>query len=196
MGIKVVCDTIKILGIYYSNDYEQALLISWSRIIDAIKFKINLLTIRSLNLYQKAIIVNCMILSKVWYTCHTYPLSKDWAKQIEQIIFPYIWGSKGNHLKRDVIYNRENAGGLSLLNVYFKGISIFTKTFVGLFCSSGENESLCKYYCAMRFNPLFKIRETPLNVAYITAPFYLPVIDNVRVCSKIKNFPSITSQSI
>ena len=48
----------------------------------------------------------------------------------------------------------------------------------------------------MRLNPLFKIRETPLNVAYITAPFYLPVIDNVRVCSKIKNFPSITSQNI
>ena len=71
--------------------------------------------------------INCIILSKVWYTCHTYPLSKVHAKKVEKIIFPYIWGSNCDHLKRDVLYNRKNAGGLSLLNVYFKGFSIFSK---------------------------------------------------------------------
>ena len=127
---KVACDVIKILGIYYSNVYEQAVLISWSKILDAIRIKINLFTLRRLNIYQKAIMINCMILSKVWYTCHTYPLSMDYAKKVEKINFPYIWCSNCDHLKRDVLYNRKSAGGLSLLNVYFKGLSIFTKTFL------------------------------------------------------------------
>ena len=65
MGFKVVCDVIKILGIYYSNEYEQAVLISWSKILDAIRIKINLLTLRRLNIYQKAIMIKCMILFKV-----------------------------------------------------------------------------------------------------------------------------------
>ena len=75
-GFKVVCDVIKYLGIYYSNEYEQAVLISWSRICDAIRIKINFITLRRFNIYQKAIMINCLILSKVWYICHTYPLSK------------------------------------------------------------------------------------------------------------------------
>ena len=121
------------------TNYNQAVFILCSKIIDAMILKVNLLRSRRFNLYQKAIIINCMILSKVWYTCHTYPLSYEHSKSIERIIFPYIWNSKSDPLKRNVLYNKKEAGGINLLNVHCKAISIFAKTFLRLFISSEEN---------------------------------------------------------
>ena len=184
------------MGINYSNTYDLAIQDSWEKIIDSIKIKINLLMNRKLNLYQKAIIVNCMILSKVWYTCHTYPLSIEQAKSMEKLIFPHIWNSKSNPVKRHVVYNKKEAGGLNILNVYSKAASIFTKSFLRSFTSSKENDSLVKYYCAIRLNPWFKIRELPVNVSFVSTPYYSLVIDIVRNCKNVNNFPTITSQNI
>ena len=56
--IRVLNGNIKILGIYYDNDYDHAVFISWTKIIKAIKTKIDLLMNRKFNIYQKAKIVN------------------------------------------------------------------------------------------------------------------------------------------
>ena len=195
-GIKVLTGNIKILGIYFNNDYDQAVLNSWTKVIEALKIKINLLLNRKFNIYQKAIIVNCMILSKVWYTCHTYPLSYQHSKTIDRLIFPYIWNSKSDPLKRDVLCNRKEVGGINLLNVHIKATSIFTKSFIRSFMFSGENSTLVKFYCALQLNPLFKIRELPENVSFTSTPFYSSNIDTVRKCYKLNNFPNVTSQHI
>ena len=195
-GMRVESESMCILGIHYSNDYDQALSISWSKIIDAVRLKVNMLTSRTLNIYQKAIIINCIVLSKVWYTCHTYPLPYDYAKKIDQIIFPFIWNSKANHLKRDVLYNKKDEGGINLLNVHIKASSIHAKSFLRLFLLNGENDSLIKYYCAVRLNPLFNIRELPHNINFSSVPFYDSDINVIRKCSKLKDFPNITSQNI
>ena len=79
-GIQIAMEHICILGIHYSNNYDQAVNISWSNIIEAIKIKINMLSIRKFNIFQKAIIVNCLVLSKVWYVSHTYPLLYERSK--------------------------------------------------------------------------------------------------------------------
>ena len=63
--IRVLNGNIKILGIYYDNDYDHAVFISWTKIIKAIKTKIDLLMNRKFNIYQKAKIVNYILLSKV-----------------------------------------------------------------------------------------------------------------------------------
>ena len=34
---------------------------------------------------------NTCMLSKIWYTAHNYPLTEQFAKQINTIIFQYIW---------------------------------------------------------------------------------------------------------
>ena len=195
-GITILHESITILGIQYSNNYNKAVSLSWTKIVENIKTKVNLLTIRKFNIYQRAIIINSLVLSKVWYTSHTYPLSCDQAKCMEKIIFPYIWNSKSNPLKRDVMYNKKEAGGINLLNVFYKAKSIYVNSFLRSFLFSGENESLIKYYCALQLNPLFKIRNLPVNVSPLTTPYYSSVTATLRACSKLRNFPNITSKLI
>ena len=99
-------------------------------------------------------------------------------------------------MKRNILYNKKEAGGINLLNVHCKAISIFANTFLRLFISSEENETLVKYYCGLSLNPLFKIRELPDSVSISLTPYYTSVINTVRKCNKIKNFPNITSSNI
>ena len=129
-GIQNVQENICILGVHYSNNYEQGVSISWSNIIEAVKIKVNMLASRKFNIYQKAIIINCLVLSKVWYLSHTYPLSYEHAKLLNSLIFPYIWNSKINPLKRDVLYNKKDDGGINILNVFCKAKSIYAKSFL------------------------------------------------------------------
>ena len=82
------------------------------------------------------------------------------------------------------------------MNVFYKSKSIYANSFIRQFSFSGENESLIKYYCAVRINPLFRIRELPQNVSYISPPFYTWGIDIIRTCFKMKIFPIVTSHGI
>ena len=194
--IAIQSECITILGIRYNNNYDNAVLQSWTKTIETMKIMVNLLSIRKCNLYQRAIIINSLVLSKAWYTSHTYPLSYDHAKCIERIIFPYIWNSKSNPLKRDVMYNNKEDGGIKLINVFFKAKSIYVKSLLRWFLFSGENDSLVKYFCALQLNPLFKIRSLPVNVSFSSAPYYSSVINTIRACSKLRNFQNITSRDI
>ena len=87
-----------------------------------------------MTLYQRAIIINSLVLSKVWYSSHTYPLPKKYSNQIlKEKIFEYLWQSKLNPIKREVVYQSKTNGGLDILNVYLKAKSILTSTFLNHF---------------------------------------------------------------
>ena len=64
------------------------------------------------------------------------------------------------------------------------------------FTSSEENNSLDKYYCVIRLDPLLKIRELPVNVSFMSTPYYSIAIDIVRNCKNVNHFPIITFQNI
>ena len=99
---------------------------------------------RNFTLFQKAQIINAIILSKVWYTAHTFPLPKKYSKLINKELFPFLWNSKYNPVQRDVIYQSRSSGGLGLFNVFHKAQSIMTSTFLIHFLESSENANLMK----------------------------------------------------
>ena len=71
-------------------------------------------------MYQKAIIVNCMLLSKLWYIAHTYPLPDSVSKKINKDIFEYIWGLKNNPVNRNTLILQKVEGGLGVINIDIK----------------------------------------------------------------------------
>ena len=105
-----------------------------------------MLSSRSLTLYQRAVVINSLVLSKVWYNAHTYPLAKKYSNQILKEIFEYLWQSKLNPIKRGAIYQSKSKGGLGIFDVYFKAKCILTSTFLKQFLDAQENESFLKYF--------------------------------------------------
>ena len=85
---------------------------------------------------------------------HTYPLSKRYANLITKEIFEFLWKSKLNPIKRDVVYQEKIKGGLGVFNVLLKSQCIIASTFLKHFLDSQENDSFLKYFCSIRVNPI------------------------------------------
>ena len=78
-------------------------------------------------------------MSKVWYTAHTYPLAIKYAKLITKEIFHFQWQSNYNPIKREVLHQSKDEGGLGIFNVFYKLHGIFVSTFLKHFLNSEEN---------------------------------------------------------
>ena len=143
--VAVENSNINILGITFSNNIDEAIEVQWSNVLLKLKHHINILKCRSFTLFQRAIVINTIILSKVWYTAHTYPLPTKYSKLINKEIFQFLWESKYNPIKREVLYQNKYEGGLGISCVFLKAQSIFASTFLKQFLNSEENNSLIKY---------------------------------------------------
>ena len=132
----------------------------WKYIYDKLKLRLSIIRNRNFTLYQKAILINCLIASKLWYVFHVYPLPIENTTLINGEIFTFIWGSAANPIKREVLYNKRANGGLGLLNVYQKAKSIFVSTIVKSFLLSNEND-LIRYYLSNKIGYMFNIKRTP-----------------------------------
>ena len=105
--------SFKSLGILYSNDFNTAVYINWEAVLSAIETKIQTMqTIRS-TIYQRAILLNCLIFAKLWYVSHIFLLPVSYANKIKRVAFNYIWGRKYYEpIKRSTLYSPKNEGGL------------------------------------------------------------------------------------
>ena len=110
-NIATVTDRISILGITYTFNLKKSIEISWSEILAKIKRKIVILNSRSFTLHQRAVVLNTAVLSKLWYTAHTYPLPANYSKLINKELFSFLWQGKYNPIKREVVHQSKNNGG-------------------------------------------------------------------------------------
>ena len=191
--LKVETTNISILGITYAPNIDQAADMCWSVILTNIRKKAAFLSQRNFTIFQRAVLINIVLLSKVWYTAHTYPLTIKYAKLITKEIFHFLWQSNYNPIKREALYQSKDEGGLGIFNVFYKSQGIFISTFLKQFLNSEENSSLIKFYCALRLNPIFNILELPINTSVVKSKFYDNIVTLVRKFIHVKNFPHISS---
>ena len=89
--IKVEREYFYTLGVYHSNSYPDTQNKNWTSCISALKSHGQMLSNRKLTLFQRATYINACMLSKIWYVAHIYPLNLSFAKEINKIIFNYLW---------------------------------------------------------------------------------------------------------
>ena len=195
-GMKVEVDHFSTLGITFSSNYDLAIKISWTKIYEKIKTRLFIMSNRYLNIYQRAIIINSIISSKLWFTSHVYPLPVKYSTLINKEIYRFIWNNYNvNPIKREILNRGKQQGGIGLINICYKAKSIFVGTIIKMFQKYGEN-TLLKYYMAIRINTLFSIRELPNIVSYINTPYYEYAVDTIRKCFHHKDFPNVNSKVI
>ena len=194
-NLKIEKDYFCTLGITFSYDYKLAVEKTWTDIIYKIKRRIQMLNNSEINLYQRAITINTLITSRLWYVAHTYPLPMKISDQINKEIFSFLWCKKRETIKRITLYNSKCAGGINVMNIYVKAKSILTHTTIKLFCKSNEN-SIIRYYLGKRINNLFNIVSYPKKIFYLSTPYYEFTVSEIRKCHQVKNFPNLNSKII
>ena len=184
------------LGIYHSNEYNSSVEKNWNVIINKMKQHSNILLNRRLSLYQRVAYANSCLVSKIWYTAHIYPLTETYAKEINKIIFQYIWGGRYEPIRRSTVYRSKKEGGLGIINCMCKSKTIMINTFLKSYTHEEYKNSLMYYYCYIRLNNILPSDYSIHNASPVTTPYYETVINAIPNILHLPIFPFIANEKL
>ena len=113
--IKQRYQSIKILGIQYNENLQEAHRQNWTNIIQKITNQTNKLSQRILSLKGRVQIANTIILRKTSFLSNVFPIDLQTTLTIQEKFFKYIWKNKQEQIARKTIFLPKNLGGLNLL---------------------------------------------------------------------------------
>ena len=109
-------DFVKILGIHFNSDIEMTNRYNITKCIQKMENNIKIQNQRHLSLKGKTIIINAILLSKLWYVCSVFPLPKNLIPEINKIILKFLWNNKNPEpIARETLFLPRERGGLGIL---------------------------------------------------------------------------------
>ena len=115
-GFRWPQDPIKALGIFFSYDENKTNKLNFAKKIQNLEKTLNSWKRRNLTLYGKINIVKMLGLSKLIYNSSVLDIPEHFMKQIEKIIFDFIWVGKPAKIKKSTITGEKKQGGLKMIN--------------------------------------------------------------------------------
>ena len=107
---------VKILGIHFNNDIEKTKRCNINKCIQNMENNVKIQDQRNLSLKGKTIIINAVLLSKLWYVGNVFPVPKNLLTEINKIIFKFLWNNKNlEPVARETLFLPRERGGLGIL---------------------------------------------------------------------------------
>ena len=184
------------LGVIFSNDYQLAVLKNWESILNSIEIKLRIMQTIKLTIYQKAVMINCIINARLWYISHVYPMPLKYANKIKRVTFHYLWGKKYEPIKRTTLTLPKYEGGLGIIDIYYKSQSILASSFLKSYMNENGIQYMTIYYNHIRCAQLLNITSNPRQVSYVGNDYYREIISTIQKCTHIQGFPHISSKLI
>ena len=183
---------LKILGIQFCSSYKNTV----ERNCEIIKLKIekrtNILSSRMLTLFQRNIIISAMVMSKLWYICHTLHIPQKYVKSINSIVYKYIWNGRYQPISRETLYLPKDQGGIGAINIQYKAVALLTSSAIKDIL---DERKLTLYFCQIRLSYIIKTTQLS-EVSFVANEYYSEIIACIRKICKVKQFPKLNSKEI
>ena len=139
---------IKTLGVFVSpGDLKED---NWQPRIDAVEKVLSSWRQRSLSFKGKALVINALALSRVWYVASLIHMP-DWVvSKLVWLTFHFFGGGKRDLVRRSVVVQPPDQGGFSVVDVQ-QNVSSLLVQWVRRFVSSYANWSHCLtfWFCSV-----------------------------------------------
>lgn len=174
LGLKWV-RKMKILGVTFGTiSVEQD---NWQPKLNKLEKALNLWKSRSLSLLGKSLIVNVMGFSKLLYLAKVLEMPSWVLAKVNQLVWPFIWGSRIETVSRQTCFLSEDLGGINLCNLKLKCESLRVASLVTVISSSEDScYFLCKYFVGRRLSSLrsqwWSLRDNSAPSAVSPTSFY------------------------
>ena len=117
LGIKLPDEPIKARGVHYSYDIKLLHEKNFIERLDSVKKLINICSSRGISIYGKVTIIKSLIIPKFFYISSLLPVPKEIVKELNQVIFKFLWkcncGKSCHYFTCNVYEN----GGLKMIDV-------------------------------------------------------------------------------
>ncbi|KAK6178281.1 hypothetical protein SNE40_013084 [Patella caerulea] len=110
----------KILGVYLGPNKILAESLNWKEVLSKIKNVLNLWSKRSLTLKGKALILNTLAASKLWYRVAVLDVPEWVERTFKNLILDFLWNKKPPLIKYSTIIGSLAYGGLNIPDLKLK----------------------------------------------------------------------------
>ena len=116
---------IKVLGVYIGNEnLDEA---NWRPRLDSIEKCLASWQSRSLSYQGKALVLNALVLSRVWYLASLIHMP-DWVlRELNSLCFKFFWSGKRDLVARAVVNQPTDLGGFAVVNTQFKTFALLVQ---------------------------------------------------------------------
>ena len=107
-------EPLKILGIYISYDKVGNERKNVNQKIENLNAKLGTWRSRHLSIFGRCLIVKSLGISQIVHSAAVLDIHKDYNTKIQSSIFKFIWKEKQHKIKRKVLYQDYERGGLQV----------------------------------------------------------------------------------
>ena len=115
-GIKWPTEPIRYLGIYIGRDTKECEKLNWVLKVEKMQKLLDSWRTRNLTIQGKITIIKCLALPKMIYSATNLPIPDNIIKDVNTILYKFIWGAT-DKIQRNIMINELNNGGLKMIDV-------------------------------------------------------------------------------
>ena len=143
---------IKVLGVFIgAGDLDVD---NWRPRIDAVDHVLKSWRSRSLSFRGKALVINALALSRVWYVASLVHMPAWVAKELASLAFSFFWSGKRELVSRSVVIQSSLFGGFSVVSVQYKVWALLGQWVRRFASSSAGWSSLMSFWFVSSFGVL------------------------------------------
>lgn len=191
---------MKILGVVFGTiPVDQD---NWQPKISKLEKVLNLWKARPLSLIGKSMIINTLGLSKIFYLAKVIIIPRWVLSRINQLVWPFLWGSKIETVSRHTCYLPVSTGGLGVVNLDVKCKALRLSSVVDTVNRSEDSSFfLSKYFIGAYLAPLradwAQLRNNATPSALTLTQFYSTCVGDLRkVDSLARSSDALSTKNI
>ena len=126
-NIKWSQDPFSFLGITFTVDLSEIMELNYRQKINDIRKLVNSWSKRNLSTFGRITVVKSLMIPKLTHLFISLPNpQKELLREIDTLLFSYIWNSKVDRIARKYITRQYNEGGLRMINtqVFIKSLKL------------------------------------------------------------------------
>ena len=171
--VKWTENAVRCLGIYVGHNKIECEKINWTNKVIELQKLLDQWRVRDLTIFGKVTIIKSLALSKLVYSATNTHMPQNIEKEIERILYAFIWNKK-DRIKRNVMIAPIKFGGVNMIDVGSFFASIKTSWIARLI----KNET-CTWNAIGRCHLNIMGKENLLLETTFTKIENLPIIKNM-----------------
>ena len=108
---------VKALGVWFSNDPQLSISLNLLENLEQVRKCLNSWSLRRLSLIGKIVVLKSLAASQLVYVLTSLQFKEFIIKEINKLFYEFVWDGRGDKIKRKVMINDFNDGGLRMLDI-------------------------------------------------------------------------------
>ena len=178
LDLKWTKESIKCLGIWCSANVESAIEQNFNEKIKRLSSLLNMWSQRKLSLKGKVAVLRSIILPQILYVS-TVLYTPEWViEKVENLFFNFLWSGRKHHVKKEVIIQEIQNGGLKMPSFKTMVKAIKCTWIKRILNEKYEKIDLLRHFISYKHFDVQTIIKSKINLKFLTvnSAFYCQVL--------------------